>query len=210
MIMTHNQIAWQNLLETMRSNLAREQEESRSHQASEIENRRHNFAWEGESRRHNVQNEQHSLLQLDELRRHNMRNESLSRFMQREVERHNRRVELNSLFDSTLRYRNAAELNRIRRLEAHQRNEIATRKNEIDQQRADTDLYRVHAENDLRKFYNETYARSVDKSLLENQRANLEKERLAQERLDLDRSHNLISDTSTIMKAAGALLKFII
>lgn len=208
--MTHNQIAWQNLLETMRSNLAREKEDFRSHQASETENRRHNFAWEGETRRHNVQNEQNSLLQLDELRRHNMRNESLSHFMQREVERHNRRVELNSLFDSTLRYRNAAELNRIRRLEVHQRNEIATRKNEIDQQRADTDLYRVHAENDLRKFYNEAYARSVDKSLLENQRANLEKERLAQERLDLDRSHNLISDTSTIMKAAGALLKFII
>lgn len=74
--MTQMQIAWQNMLETVRSNRAREEENYRSNRAREDETYRHNSVWEAENARHNVAVEGFSQRSLEEQRRHNTVSES--------------------------------------------------------------------------------------------------------------------------------------
>lgn len=68
--MTRNQIAYRELLETERSNKAREAETGRSNLANERENRRSNIAREAETSRSNIARE-------SETNRTNVANESL-------------------------------------------------------------------------------------------------------------------------------------
>lgn len=64
--MTANQIAYQNMLETRRSNLAKEAETNRSNVAREKETYRSNVAKEVETNRHNIDNERLGWANLDE------------------------------------------------------------------------------------------------------------------------------------------------
>lgn len=80
--MTSNQIAWQNAMESRRSNLAREAETNRSNVARETETNRHNLADEGETHRHNVVGEQETAL-------HNRNTEGLTMGQLVEANRHN-------------------------------------------------------------------------------------------------------------------------
>lgn len=98
--MTANQIAWQNMLETRRANVARELETNRSNVARETETNRANVAKEGETKRHNVATEveagRHNrsteslgFSNLSELGRHNLQTEAVNWYNAQEVKRAN-------------------------------------------------------------------------------------------------------------------------
>nr|AVX53793.1 putative ORF1 [Marmot picobirnavirus] len=76
--MTANQIAYWNLRETERSNVAREAETSRS-----------NLARENETKRHNIANEQFNISSLNETRRANLEREHRDRMVHMESVRSN-------------------------------------------------------------------------------------------------------------------------
>lgn len=132
--MTANQIAYQNMLENVRSNQAREQEQNRtnvanedlrlqelreaqrhnvttetetnrSNLAKELENNRHNVATESETARHNVVTEQ-------EAGRHNRVTENTANTVARETERHNRAAEstANTVARETARHNKTTEV----------------------------------------------------------------------------------------------------
>lgn len=103
--MTHNQIAWQNALETVRSNLAREQETRRHNLIGEQETGRHNVRVEDETHRHNTATERVSILDLNEKVRHNVRSEHLNERDINERIRHNRVAEYWNSLDTRERSR---------------------------------------------------------------------------------------------------------
>lgn len=87
--MTQNQIAYWNLQETKRSNVAKEQETSRHNVATEKESERHNTVSEGEVGRHNRETERFNISQLQESHRHNVATENLGQMQLNESVRHN-------------------------------------------------------------------------------------------------------------------------
>lgn len=98
--MTQNQIAYANLQELKRHNVAGESETQRHNVAGESENIRHNVATETETNRHNIQTEQIDIGKLNESIRHNKETErigdanvSLGYANLAESTRHNRETE---------------------------------------------------------------------------------------------------------------------
>lgn len=86
--MTRNQLTYMELVETNRSNLAREAEQRRSNMANEFENYRsnvarefetfrHNVSVENETNRHNLETERLGFATLAETNRSNLANESI-------------------------------------------------------------------------------------------------------------------------------------
>lgn len=121
-IMTQNQIAYANYLESGRHNLATEQETHRSNVTNEDigyknygENKRHNVVVEGETRRHNVVNEKenrrHNITTEGEINRHNVKTEQQTDAVNTETNRHNLATEQlgYSQFDETKRHNQAGE-----------------------------------------------------------------------------------------------------
>lgn len=99
--MTPNQVAWQVMLETVRSNKAREQETFRHNVVTEGEAYRHNTTTETEFRRHNEADEWLHGLSIKEQTRHNIASEGISRAQVRlgydqlsELRRHNKAQEV--------------------------------------------------------------------------------------------------------------------
>lgn len=76
--MTHNQIEYWKLRESMRSNRANEAETNRSNVAREDETYRHNTATENEAYRHNTVGESQVWSSQTEARRHNLASEGLT------------------------------------------------------------------------------------------------------------------------------------
>lgn len=102
--MTHNQIAYANLIEnrrhnkvveseTHRSNVANETEANRHNVSVENEANRHNVATEEETKRHNLINEAQGWAQIEETKRSNLARERLSSLTLDETIRHNLVVE---------------------------------------------------------------------------------------------------------------------
>lgn len=94
--MTRNQIAYQQNLETQRSNLANEslrykelQETGRHNVVTEAESERSNRARENETNRHNVQSEMLGMTQALEAQRHNIASEGISLSQVAETRRSN-------------------------------------------------------------------------------------------------------------------------
>lgn len=111
--MTYNQIQYWNLQELIRSNQARERENTRHNLATEGETHRSNVVYERETIRHNKQSEAIAWGNLSELTRHNKATES-------ETVRHNMMGELvaigtlkenirNNKYQNALGYVNARE-----------------------------------------------------------------------------------------------------
>jgi hypothetical protein len=103
-IMTANQIAWQNMLESRRSNRAREAETNRANLATEGETKRANLAKEGETNRHNLATEGIAILghqetvrsnkvKEKETNRHNLATEKVAAGTLTENVRHNKATE---------------------------------------------------------------------------------------------------------------------
>lgn len=140
--MTTNQLAYLNLQEQHRANLARESENIRYNDLTTSEARRHNLANEvmeggklGESMRHNLVSEQLTHMQQDEVARHNLASETLADRTQTEVQRSNLRNE-------ELKAAANAESERT-----HRENEaIQHVGNNLAQQRIDTENRRVTGE----------------------------------------------------------------
>lgn len=104
--MTPNQVAWQVMLETVRSNKAREQENFRHNVATEGEMYRHNVATETEYRRHNEADEWLHGLSIKEQTRHNIETEKIGYANVKlgydqlsEMKRHNKAQELRDLYN---------------------------------------------------------------------------------------------------------------
>lgn len=126
--MTQNQIAYWNLQETTRHNVAGENETQRHNVVTEFETGRHNRATEQvsilnlqESQRHNIATEAISRDSLNETKRHNVANEQYNISSLAETTRHNLSGER-----ETQRHNKMGELYSMTSLSEQQRHNLAT------------------------------------------------------------------------------------
>lgn len=126
--MTKNQIAYNELLEAKRSNIARETETARSNRANETETHRANVTRETETARHNQQSESLGFAQLEETKRSNRANESIKAYTaqtDRSALAENMRANLAREEQNYLNYTATKEDNEGRREETYRANTTA-------------------------------------------------------------------------------------
>jgi hypothetical protein len=204
--MTQMQIAWQNAMESIRSNHAKELENYRHNKAYEDEVFRHNTVSEGELGRHNRQMEGISLMEVDELKRRNLSLEGLQRREQEERARHNAAVERQNMFDSRERSRHNAMMERInikQLVNERERmwREYDTRLSEIkERSRSNRARERLERANTRVRAYN----------ALEGHRSNVAKEKIANKESGNKIWTNTVNAISGAVRAVASVAGFFV
>lgn len=148
--MTHNQIAYWQLQEDRRANLAREGEAYRANRANEREVHRANVAREEETQRHNTATEQFNISSLQETSRHNLAQEQ-------ETNRHNvaqEKVSFGTLNETVRHNIKSEELQSVSNLNSAQANVIAKDRLDFDKVKESTRI----------SEFDKTYSLSADKN----------------------------------------------